>query len=174
MVKQSLHIALALRHAATLAIGSLDQADRAALRELLSGDVATAVPLATHLLGEAERFLDPPTPQQQRADLANMMEHRLRTLARMVDDAESGIDDYIIATRVELDDATAAETDRFTPKELRRRRARLERRLAHLRNRQGLQENDPRARHDISEASALQTALVLYDDALAMAEARRG
>jgi hypothetical protein len=58
----------------------------------------------------------------------------------------------------------------FTPKELRRRRARLQDRLEYLQAR-AAEENRPGHSYIAQEASALQTALVLYDEEIERAEA---
>lgn len=68
--------------------------------------------------------------------------------------------------------AVEASPVRFTMSELKRRRYRLERRLAHLQRRcegQGSRSST----YDTAEASALQTALVLMDDAIEQGRARR-
>ena len=61
----------------------------------------------------------------------------------------------------------SAGADNFTASQLKRRRDRLERRLAHLQARTA--DRDPRTvQYDTAEASALQTALALFDDAIAV------
>jgi hypothetical protein len=66
------------------------------------------------------------------------------------------------ATRAEV----SPKGPTFSGKQLRRRRARLERRLAHLTARSA-STPEHAVFYDIAEASALQTALVLFDEALA-------
>lgn len=65
--------------------------------------------------------------------------------------------------------ATSAEVSlkrpTFSGKQLRRRRLRLERRLAHLTERSASRPEGTAA-YDVAEASAIQTALVLFDEAL--------